>query len=232
MHSFYVGWTSEAYRTDLLPEPEAPSNYKDPEKIAAAVAAKKEKQEASARFHPFYGKLSSVCLLAPTGDVLFQHYHSGSTHSTEPESEADVGTVFVNFLLDTFKFPEQDDPHGQLLVTGEQWTDEPAQLVGMDVKNALKMAAMEALAVGTISPNEIPSKLWYGRSAFCVDPYEMISNGVPGFNEVCADTFFKFSFDATDYVDHDRGVPAAHYDALRAKNIAESCGLTRSLVTA
>ena len=35
MNSFYVGWTSDAYRTDLLPEPEAPSNYKDPEKTAA-----------------------------------------------------------------------------------------------------------------------------------------------------------------------------------------------------
>ena len=91
MNSFYIGWTSDAYRTDLLPEPEAPSNYKDPAKIAAAVAAKKEKQEADARFSPFYGKLSSICMLSPAGDVLLQH--------NDGEQDMDTGTMFTDFLM-------------------------------------------------------------------------------------------------------------------------------------
>jgi hypothetical protein len=228
MHSFYIGWTSDAYRVDLLPDPEAPSNYKDPAKIAAAVAAKKEKQEASARFHPFYGKLSSVCLLSPTGDVLFQHYGPGENLvEATAEQGVDIGSMFTECLTNMFKFPAQDDQHGQL-----EYNNEPAQLVGEDVKDALKMAAMEALAAGTLSPGDIPPRLWYGRSAFCLDPYEVVGSGVPGFDRVRADTFFRFSFEATDYVDHDNGVPSAHYNALRAKHVAEASGLVRSLVTA
>jgi hypothetical protein len=219
MNSFYVGWTSDAYRTDLLPEPEAPSNYKDPEKIAAAVAAKKEKQEANARFSPFYGKLSSICLLSPAGDILLHH--------NDGEQDMDTGTMFTDFLVNMFKFPAQDDQHGQL-----EYNNEPAQLVGKDVKDALKMAAMEALAVGTLSPNDIPPRLWYGRSAFCVDPYEVLSSGVPDFDHLRADSFFRFNFEATDHVDHDNGVPSEQYDAIRVKHVAEACGLVRSLVTA
>lgn len=213
MHSFYVGWTSDPYRTDLLPEPTAPSNYKDPEKIAAAVAAKKEKQEATSRFFPFYGKLSSICILSPAGDVLLQH--------SDGEQDMDTGTMCTDFLINMFKFPAQDEQYGQL-----EYNNEPAQLVGKGVKDALKMAAMEALAVGTLSPNDIPPRLWYGRSAFCVDPYEVLANGVPDFNHNCADMFFKFSFDDPE------GAPVCRYDAIRVKHVAEACGLVRSLVTA
>jgi hypothetical protein len=223
MNSFYIGWTSDAYRTDLLPEPEAPSNYKDPAKIVAAVAAKKEKQEADARFSPFYGKLSSICMLSPAGDVLLQH--------NDGEQDMDTGTMFTDFLINMFKFPDHTGPF-ELTWPQLLYNDEPAQLVGKAVKDALKMAAMEALAVGTLSPNDIPPRLWYGRSAFCVDPYEVLSSGVPGFDPIRLDTFFKFSFEATDYVEQDNGVPSTHYDALRAKHVAEASGLVRSLVTA
>ena len=44
----------------LMPEPKAPANFKDPDKIAAAVAEKKAEQIASAALDADYGQIVSI----------------------------------------------------------------------------------------------------------------------------------------------------------------------------
>ena len=47
---------------DFMPEPTAPGNYKDPEKIAAYIAEKKAEQASSAALDADYGKIIAVSM--------------------------------------------------------------------------------------------------------------------------------------------------------------------------
>ncbi|MDI6770124.1 MAG: hypothetical protein QMD04_10685 [Anaerolineales bacterium] len=52
-----------------MPEPEAPANLKDPEKIAAAIEAKRLEQIERAALDPDYGKILSLGFTCITGDA-------------------------------------------------------------------------------------------------------------------------------------------------------------------
>ena len=163
--NYYVGWTGTPWKTDLMPEPTAPSNYKDPEKIAAAVEEKRVKQQETAGGTPIYGKLESVTVIDDQGDVVFEHIDG-------EDPTASAGATFVDFLLDTFIFPTED--HHYDLLVGNQ----PARLIGLEVKTPLKMAAMELFNNPPEAASDIPTRMWYRRT-FCVDPFEMVRAGVP-----------------------------------------------------
>lgn len=61
----------------FMPEPEAPGNLKDPEKIKAAVAEKKQEQIDRAPLDPDYGRILSL------------------GYTTEPDGDIDFLTTFV-----------------------------------------------------------------------------------------------------------------------------------------
>lgn len=54
----------------LMPEPKAPANFKDPDKIAAAVAEKKAEQIASAALDADYGQIVSIGYAIGSADEL------------------------------------------------------------------------------------------------------------------------------------------------------------------
>ena len=169
--NYYVGWTGVPWNTALMPEPTAPGNYKDPEKIAAYVEERRTKLQEAAGGMPIYGKLDQVTVLDDQGDVVFSHT-SGDT--IDGVDDVSAGTAFVDFLLDTFIFPTEDSDYE--LRVGSQ----PARLIGLEAKTPLKMAAMEY-----VEPRDrdrkhdwLPTRMWYRRT-FCVDPLEMLRAGVP-----------------------------------------------------
>lgn len=54
----------------LMPEPKAPGNLKDPEKIAAAIAEKKAEQIETAALDPDYGKVLSIGYAIRTAEPI------------------------------------------------------------------------------------------------------------------------------------------------------------------
>lgn len=198
--NYYVGWTGVPWNTDLMPAPAAPSNYKDPAKIAVAVEEKREKQLASAGSIPIYGKLESVCVLNDRGEVVFSHT-SGDTHDPlyshlaastghqEGVDDVSANTAFLDFMLSTFQFPTEDADYELTDGSGHS-----VRLIGLEVKTALKMAAMQSFAASNvcpIDPFDIPTRMWYRRT-FCVDPFEMLRAGVPDLTIESAMTFVGF----------------------------------------
>ena len=57
----------------MQPEFSAPSNYKDPEKIAAAIAEKAAEWKSKAALSPLIGKVVAVGILQEYGDTLMLH---------------------------------------------------------------------------------------------------------------------------------------------------------------
>ena len=175
--NYYVGWTGTPWRADLMPDPQAPGNYKDPVKIAAAIEEKRAKQEQTAGRIPIYGKLDSVAVLDRAGETLF--YDEGSGTGSEATAPA-----FFKFLTDTFVFPCGHDV--ALFGPG----GDEVQLIGFDIKAALKMTAMEMLA--PMEPeltNRVPLRMWHRRT-FCVDPFQLLGSGIADFNWSVAENFF------------------------------------------
>jgi len=206
--NYYVGWTGTPWRTDLMPEPTAPANYKDPAKIAAVVAEKREKLHATAGGTAVYGKLETVCVLANNGEVLLDHT-SGDTYNGVDNVSAAV--AFFDFLTSTFVFPTD----GHQLISGSH----PAQLYGVGVKDALQITAMQVLGEQLVSPESVPYRMWYHRT-YCADPVAMVSRNIPslGVNEVLR--FFG---------DEPLGAaPAAQDLAQAARTIATRTGLAHT----
>ena len=171
--NYYVGWTGRPWKTDLMPEPTAPSNYKDPAKIAAAVQEKRAKQLETAGGVPIYGKLEAVTVVNDLGGVAFTHTTGHPT--LDGVDDVPVGLAFADFLLNTFTFPTEDADY-ELRVCD---TQESARLIGLEVKTPLKMAAMEVFVTPSAWTRlRIPTRMWYRRT-FCVDPFEMLRAGVP-----------------------------------------------------
>lgn len=168
--NYYVGWTGVPWNTALMPEPTAPGNYKDPEKIAAYVEERRTKLQEAAGGMPIYGKLDSVTVLDDQGDVVFSHT-SGDT--IDGVDDVSAGTAFVDFMLDTFIFPTEDSDY-ELRVGNH-----PVRLIGLEVKTSLKMAAMEYVSGGHDRKHDwLPTRMWHRRT-FCVDPFDLLRHGVP-----------------------------------------------------
>ena len=187
--NYYVGWTGEPWRTELLPEPTAPGNYKDPAKISAYVEEKRVKQQHTARSLPIYGRLESVFVCDDSGECVF------SRTTDDIAGDADgrtAGLAFLDWLRSTFIFPEDITCTGLWSAAGSDLG--PVQLVGFDIKTALKMAAMEGFIHphSRAEPAAIPRRIWHLHQSddFCVDPFEMVRKGVPDLTLAAAMRFF------------------------------------------
>lgn len=188
--NFYVGWTGEPWRTELLPEPSAPGNYKDPAKISAYVEEKRVKQQRSARSLPIYGRLESVFVCDDSGERVF------SRTTDDIAGDADgrtAGLAFLDWLRSTFIFPE--DIHDESLMSAAGSDLGPVQLIGLDIKAALKMAAMEGFIHphSRAEPSAIPRRIWHLHHSddFCVDPFDMVRKGVPDLTLAAIMRFFN-----------------------------------------
>jgi len=219
--NYYVGWTGMPWRTDLLPEVAAPSNYKDPAKIAAVVQEKRAKQQETAGSAPIYGKLEAVTVLDGAGEVVFKHT-SGDT--LDGVDDVSAGAAFVDFMLATFTFPTEDTDY-ELRESGFR-----VRLIGLEVKTPLKMAAMEVIEAderGGIS-GALPTRMWYRRT-FCVDPFEMLRAGVP---DLTLDSALSF-LGGTSPAEYAEGADSqAHAHAWAARELATRTGIAQAVTMA
>jgi len=188
--NYYVGWTGEPWRTELLPVPSAPSNYKDPAKISAYVEDKRVKQQHSAGKFPIYGRLASVFVCDDSGEEVFFRTTDDLASAGDRRT---AGLAFLEWLRSTFIFPE--DPACTELWSATGGGTTTAKLVGLDVKVALKMAVMEGFvhADTRVAPSAIPRRMWHLNQAddFCADPFEMIRKGVPDLTLAAVLRFFN-----------------------------------------
>ena len=228
--NYYVGWVGESWRTELLPEPTAPGNYKDLAKISAYVEEKRVKQQHTARRLPIYGRLESVFVYDDSGVPVFSRTADDIAGGADGRT---AGLAFLDWLCSTFIFPDvrdqfivDEDPTCTGLRTaarpGAALSDlGPVQLVGFDIKTALKMAAMEGFTAARTQPLDIPCRMWHlhQSDAFCVDPFEMIRKGVPDLTLAAAMRFFDIE------VDQERDSPDAGEWAAIARRLAIAIGL-------
>jgi hypothetical protein len=223
--NYYVGWTGMPWKTELMPEPTAPSNYKDPAKIAAAVEEKRVKQQETAGGVPIYGKLEAVTVLDDAGEVVFKHADGDTIDDVDDVS---AGTAFATFLIDKFTFPTEDSDY-ELCVCD---THESARLIGIEVKTSLKMAAMELLTNNPLlsihAPHQLPTRMWYRRT-FCVDPFEMLRAGVP---DLTLDAALLFLGGAPAPVIHQDALLQSYTSAMSARELATCTGIAPAVTTA
>lgn len=220
--NYYVGWTGRPWKTDLMPEPTAPSNYKDPAKIAAAVQEKRAKQLETAGGVPIYGKLEAVTVVNDLGGVAFTHTTGHPT--LDGVDDVPVGLAFADFLLNTFTFPTEDTDY-ELRVG-----DQTARLIGLEVKTPLKMAAMEVFVTPSAWTRlRIPTRMWYRRT-FCVDPFEMLRAGVPDLTLDAALSFLG-SEERDEFSSLTTGAQA-DANAWAARDLATLTGIAPALPTA
>jgi hypothetical protein len=211
--NYYVGWTGMPWKTELMPEATAPSNYKDPAKIAVAVEEKRAKQQETAGSVPIYGRIESVSVLNDAGAVLFEHTLDAPVEGSGHD-DTSSGLAFVDFLLDTFTFPTEDSDYELSDGRGNG----PARLIGFEVKTALKMAAMELFnqKPGSTRARNLPTRMWYRRT-FCVDPFEMLRAGVPDLTLGSAMSFLDGTVSSSDV--------SCRTSALVARELATRTGI-------
>jgi hypothetical protein len=196
INNYYVGWTGTQYRTDLMPEPVAPANYRDPVKIAAYVDEQRAQRMHDAAQTPFFGRLARLVVVNEAGETVVDVDESASFE-------------FVKFLTENFQFPNP----GEYYLQGAEG---PAQLVGFNLKVALKIAALEVLAANrqvrrqaaadAESPASalvsalmsVPVRMWHYRT-YCSDPVSMLKTVIPGVDMPVIANFFDLTqFDLND----------------------------------
>jgi hypothetical protein len=203
MKTFYVGWTGAPWRVDLLPEPTAPSNYRDEAKIARVIEVKREKQVNAATTQPFFGQLHELFIIDNTGAHIAACV--ANTGHQDPECiyrnqdfnpDTSPSEMLVHFMTHTFDIPplgSRSDllrPDVLTLRGGDhdsgEVEGESAQVFGFGIKLALRMAAMKELlekvqgrnySDGDDTATDIPPRLWYNRIG-CHDPYDALVRGV------------------------------------------------------
>lgn len=72
IREFYVGFTSESTGQLFMPEPQAPSNYKDLTKIAEYKQAKLEAWKRERASWPHVAEITDAVLLDSAGDIVLQ----------------------------------------------------------------------------------------------------------------------------------------------------------------
>jgi hypothetical protein len=194
--NYYVGWTGTQFRTDLMPEPVAPANYRDPAKISAYVDEQRAQRMHDAAQTPFFGRLARLVVVNEAGETLVDVDESASFE-------------LVKFLTENFHFPSP----GEYYLQGGTG---PAQLVGFNLKVALKIAALEVLAsnrqvrrqaaADADSPAaelisdlmSVPVRMWHYRT-YCSDPVNMLKTVIPGVDMPVIANFFDLTqFDVND----------------------------------
>jgi hypothetical protein len=97
MLPYFIGTANTLVENHLgaLPEPEAPSNYKDETKIREAIAAKRQKQRESVGNYPFYGRLTAIVVLGCTGKLLLQ-----KVINTDSDAAAVIEFLNTSFMED------------------------------------------------------------------------------------------------------------------------------------
>lgn len=148
MNRFYLGWKGTPWKPELMPEPRAPVNYKDPVKISGYIAEKKVSQQDKAAQQPFYGRIAEWTLIDEGGAVI-------DDCDYQDAGELLIGAVERVLPADSCLLPGR-------LVHG---------LIGLDVKTALRIAAVETMCKE--SSAIAPFYLWYDRK-FCYDPYQAL----------------------------------------------------------
>jgi len=141
-----------ALRDDALEDlgpAQAPRNYKDPEKIAAAVEEKTQKLRAQLNRRKLTGRVERIVAY----DACESRYFDSATVKEPP------GAAFVAWLRRQYAFPTY--PRAD--------EDPEVAFYGFGVADCVRVAGFEA----TLADPTMPIGLWYGNYA-CYDPYEMI----------------------------------------------------------
>lgn len=75
MSTAYVGFTTTTHERweEVSPEPQAPANYKDQEKIMAWIETARARQAVTACDRPLTGKIKDFFLVEKTGPTLADH---------------------------------------------------------------------------------------------------------------------------------------------------------------
>ena len=159
---FYSGFTARAraeWRQYAL-APTAPSNYKDPVKIAQYVDDATAKQELLVQRTPLLARLTSVVLLDAGGNAVFQR--AAADNLVNP-----VAVPLAKFLMDEFPDGLEQQPGGM-----------GSPLIGFDAKTLLRLMAFDIFSYNRTNPADavqLPINLWYSTAA--VDPYEALIRG-------------------------------------------------------
>ncbi len=134
----------------MLPEPKAPSTYKDPEKIAAYIAEKKTQQLADAALDPDTGRICAIGTFAP--------------YDTHPQGRLAVGDASERRLL-RWAWARIEGCGGNMV---------GYNLINFDIPFMLR----RSLALGVKVPN-MPMVAKY-RNAPVTDLYCILYNWQPG----------------------------------------------------
>lgn len=151
----------ETYR-DLVHAPPAPSNYKDPAKIAEYKQVKLAEFNVLAPWLKMTGALEQIYALDLTLEDEFCPLYPGDWSSPE-----ELAYLFARWLCSHYAFP--DRPFG-----GEP----PVLFYGFNLKPLLRLTGVLAnrfsvQADANSKPFRVPLGLWYGNDA-CFDPKEML----------------------------------------------------------
>jgi len=145
----------------ILPEPTAPSNFKDPIKIAANIAGQKEVLAAQANNYPVVGTVVEAVLLNQHGENVFSVVAS--------IDGSDVGRV----SYDTLTFLSQWLRGGaSTMALGEEFL-----VYGFNIHDTLRMMAVDAASFAVAAADDLPPPpmdAWYSRlfqPTFMCDPY-------------------------------------------------------------
>jgi DNA polymerase elongation subunit (family B) len=92
--AFDIETIPDVRKVDALPEPEAPGNYKDPEKIAHYVYAEKMKQVEKMALSPWTGRICSI--------ATWSDYQSDRNYYTMMAVDDKEETVIIEEALELF----------------------------------------------------------------------------------------------------------------------------------
>jgi hypothetical protein len=150
MSTYFVG-TIFKPRDDwqnIAVEPQAPSNYRDPAKIAAFVENAREEQRGDVAVAAITGKLHSVCVLDEDQEPVYR----------SNDGDKNVGAAFAGWLANKFPLHFAD-----ALRNADAFPNDV--IIGFAVKRALKVAAFEALMNNVRLPVgakvRVPVRLWH-----------------------------------------------------------------------
>jgi hypothetical protein len=138
----------EAFERALMPDYEAPSNYKDKDKIAAYVESKQQEFLTAALEVPYTATFDQVFMVDTKYGKVIQWDHSAEPG--KPSVSQRVRTYFVN-------------------IHGVGWSakdykvhNPPFRVIGFNPRRFLKMLALECSMPAIGEP--LPPKMWYSNA--------------------------------------------------------------------
>ena len=101
-----TGPLPDTYLDLVMPQFEAPSNYKDEEKIAASIAAQKQKWKERAALSPLTGKILAIGITDKNGfTAIAEETEAETLKRFNALVNASMDTLFIGFNIFAFDIP-------------------------------------------------------------------------------------------------------------------------------